>query len=361
MRRVVILLLLAISLLCIGASLYPFTSTFMRTVLDDPDAATARATLGVGAGDGDMLKATYDVSADGFVDGNDVIYSAAWNGDVNAPSMNAVYDKIETLGGSGDMTKAIYDVSADGFVDGNDVAYAAAWNGDVNAPSMNAVYDKIEGDVILSTEIDLFSELDAIVADKSLVNLTDGAVWLGVHNYGGADTLEVPNAAGDVTLAVIGQVAVDSTQKQLVVYDGVEKVVPLVHSMQFHGDLAGAWDVDAEWQLLDMDRGAGTFPDGIVILSWYVDCSVADPTTELNANLYYCDALVDGAFPGGGATLVDVLDTTTGNSSETDMSNSDLTSGVIPTAKILYILMDADPADATTVWSIIINYYIPES
>jgi len=95
------------------------------------------------AGGGDMLKSTYDVSGDGFVDGNDVAYSAAWNGDVNAPSMNAVYDKIETFVGGGDMLKSVYDVSNDGFVDGNDVVYSVAWNGDINAPSMNAVYDKI--------------------------------------------------------------------------------------------------------------------------------------------------------------------------------------------------------------------------
>lgn len=42
--------------------------------------------------------ATYDVSADGHVDGNDLAYGAAWNGDVNAPSMNAVYDEMETRG-----------------------------------------------------------------------------------------------------------------------------------------------------------------------------------------------------------------------------------------------------------------------
>jgi hypothetical protein len=53
--------------------------------------------LGYGTGNGDMLKSTYDVSADGHVDGNDVAYGAAWNGDVNAPSMNAVYDKIQAL------------------------------------------------------------------------------------------------------------------------------------------------------------------------------------------------------------------------------------------------------------------------
>jgi hypothetical protein len=37
---------------------------------------------------------------------------------------------------------SIYDVLEDAFVDGNDTAYASSWNGNINAPSMNAVYDE---------------------------------------------------------------------------------------------------------------------------------------------------------------------------------------------------------------------------
>lgn len=49
-----------------------------------------------------------------------------------------------TPAGVGDMTKAVYDVADDGFVDANDTAYAASWNANINAPSMNAVYDQME-------------------------------------------------------------------------------------------------------------------------------------------------------------------------------------------------------------------------
>lgn len=45
-------------------------------------------------------------------------------------------------GGFGDMFKSTYDVLNDGFVDGNDTAFGATWNGNINAPSMNAVYDE---------------------------------------------------------------------------------------------------------------------------------------------------------------------------------------------------------------------------
>jgi hypothetical protein len=63
-------------------------------------------------GGGDMLRSTYDVSSDGHVDGNDVAVSAAWNGDVNAPSMNAVYDGFEPKVTEGSLSDSVV-VSAD--------------------------------------------------------------------------------------------------------------------------------------------------------------------------------------------------------------------------------------------------------
>jgi hypothetical protein len=62
---------------------------------------------------------------------SDAAYGAGWNGDTtNAPSKNAVYDKIESMG-SGSVDDTAYD--------------ATSWNGDTtHAPSKNAVRDKIE-------------------------------------------------------------------------------------------------------------------------------------------------------------------------------------------------------------------------
>lgn len=64
---------------------------------------------------------------------------------------------------------------------------------------------------IVSTEIDTFSELDAIVADKDLVNKADGAVWLGVHDFGGATSMEIPQ---NKTASTSGHVTADDTSGQ---------------------------------------------------------------------------------------------------------------------------------------------------
>jgi hypothetical protein len=127
-------------------------------------------------------------------------------------------------------------------------------------------------------------------------------------------------------------------------------------SLQFNSDLRGMWLTTPYWKLVDMGRGSASFASGITITSWYVDCSSADPTTELNANLKYCDGTSAGAFPGANPTLIDVLDTTTGNSSCTNMATSDLGTGVIPAGKIIYLELDANPVDLNIVWSLVINF-----
>jgi len=188
--------------------------------------------------------------------------------------------------------------------------------------------------------------------------LIAGDVYTGTHDFGGATSIEVVNAAGDLSLDAEGEIGVDSAQKQLGVYDGIEVAIPLRHIIQ--GQL-GTGDFDSDPDVFILSLHADTYPDGIVITAWEVDCNEADPDTELNANLYFCDSRGSGAFPGASATLIDVLDTTTGNSSEADMSNSDLTNGIIATGKELYITIDADPTSDTTLFRIKIHFFIPES
>jgi hypothetical protein len=129
-------------------------------------------------------------------------------------------------------------------------------------------------------------------------------------------------------------------------------------SIQFSGDLFGAYQVLPDWRLLDMSRSSAIFPSGITITSWYMDCSSTNPATELDADLMWCDASDTGAFPGASQTLIDVLNTTEGNSNCTNMATSDQGSGIVATNKILYFHIGADPSDANVIWTLTVNYTI---
>ncbi len=210
-----------------------------------------------------------------------------------------------------------------------------------------------DANIIKSGEIDTFAELDAIVADKALVNKADGAVWLGVHDFGGATSTEIVNGANP-TCDAAGEIAINTTDKTLELHNGTAQIaIPTIHIAQGTFDLAAQYDVDSDLWLADLH--ADRYPHGIYITKIYVDATVADPTTELNANLMYCDAVADGAFPGANATLIKAIDTTTGNFADAAVNTA------VATGKTIYIDMDADPTDANVQYKIKIHYYIPVS
>lgn len=172
------------------------------------------------------------------------------------------------------------------------------------------------------------------------------------------NSLEIPNGSTH-QVNNAGEVAVDTSQREFVWHDGtVGNAISAYHVLKGSWDLASLWDVDAELELMELD--STRYPSGIVITGWTLQANVADPTTEFQGDLKYCDDNGAGAFPGANATLIDVMDSTTGNSSAADMSASDLGSGTIPAGKKTYILMDADPVDANTLWTLKIVFYIPE-
>ena len=176
---------------------------------------------------------------------------------------------------------------------------------------------------------------------------------LSVADWLFTSSVSLPNAAGDVVVNAAGEAAIDSTNEQFVVYDGAnEAVIPLRHIMQGTFDLTSQWDVDSDLWLVDLH--ADTFPNGITITKVTVDCTVADPTTELNANLMYCDAVGGGAFPGANAVQIEQLDTTTGN------FDDDQGDTAVATGKSIFIDLDADPTDANVQWHVKIHYRIEE-
>ena len=132
-------------------------------------------------------------------------------------------------------------------------------------------------------------------------------------------------------------------------------------SIVLTGDFRAAYVVSPYVKLLDMAKSPLLFPYGITITSWSLDCvNSADPTTEINANLSYCTAPTNAETFATAAeaapVLVDVLDTTMGNSSGTLASPMDLATGIIPAGKILFLDLDADATDVNILWTLTINF-----
>lgn len=146
-----------------------------------------------------------DLEASATVD--DTAYNAtSWNGETStAPSKNAVRDKIEDI---------LDGVTFTGDVVVPDEAYGSGWNGSLEVPTKNAVYDKIEtlgggggGSIVL---VDVYRA----TSNQSISNATNTAVQFnaevsdsgGYHDNSTNNTrLIVPGGAGG-TFIVTGQV-----------------------------------------------------------------------------------------------------------------------------------------------------------
>ena len=224
-----------------------------------------------------------------------------------------------------------------------------------------------DANIIKSGEIDTSAEILAIVTDETgsasgtpllVFNqgpTINGATLTGVIDAGGATSTEIVNGANP-TCDVAGEIAVNTTDKTLELHNGTTQIaIPTIHIAQGTFDLASFWDSGPATHILHLiDLDATTYPHGIYITSVSVDCSAADPTTELTGDLKSCDATT-GAFPGANAAVIQALDTTTGN-----MSNAAVNTA-IASGKSIYILLDADPTDNNQTWHIKFSYYIPIS
>ena len=173
-------------------------------------------------------------------------------------------------------------------------------------------------------------------------------------------SLVLPFIVGDVACNRVGEMKIDSSDNQVVWCDGLSReiVIPAIHILQGTFDLTSWYDVDDEVWLMDLHQDR--YASGITITAWYMDCSVADPTTELDAWLKFADNVGGNAFPGGNIATIDQINTITGNTSNTVMSSMVLGNGKIPPDKTIYIKLDADPADANTLWHFRMHYYINE-
>lgn len=66
---------------------------------------------------------------------------------------------------------------------------------------------------------------DVTLPASGTLAVLGGDVWTGVHDFGGATSLEVPNGAGGTTLNDAGEICVDTTSDTLNFYDGTLEAV----------------------------------------------------------------------------------------------------------------------------------------
>lgn len=168
---------------------------------------------------------------------------------------------------------------------------ATNWDADTGAPQKDAVRDKLEampqtaGDHITLTGTDL--DID----DDFLLN--NGDVGTGVYDFGGATSVEIPNAA-DPGIDAAGEIAVDTTSDHVEYYGGAKRV--LGYQRQFCFSLETPVDAD--------DNVPIYFPrEPITVTDVYcevdggtsVAMTISDGTNALEA--ITCDA--DGAEDDG--------------------------------------------------------------
>ena len=142
---------------------------------------------------------------------------------------------LRVLSASDDKAISFYHDDTDGQINtSSGDLYFTAEGGDINFNDDNLTTTGTleaatitEGGVAVynDNEIDEFSEIDAIVADKSLVNMADGATWLGVHTFGGATTVIPWKVNATAAPTVEGQAIWESDTDELTVGDGSASIV----------------------------------------------------------------------------------------------------------------------------------------
>ena len=230
------------------------------------NGAAVAPTFETPGGAGDMTKAVYDSGDSGGVDKLttvDSTYASDYvlltgtavgtaepktDGALTYDATSGTLAATEFSGGGGNLTgvDATTGDSATAFFDAGTIEHEyGGLQADVSG--WTGLFGITGADT--SVEVDTFDELDTAIADKALVNKADGAVWLGTHDYGGAD-LELPQASPAVP-GVDGGIELDFTDGTVVVQHG-----------SAHAELGSATDV-VIGKLIRSFSGTIFEPDGI--------------------------------------------------------------------------------------------------
>ena len=146
---------------------------------------------------------------------------------------------------------------------------------------------------------------------------------------------EIPNGAADVALAVAGDMHLNTTDEQLSFHSAADGEISGEVSISLIQHRAWSFNPDSicdgAVDRLFLFTVGDDAPEGIIIDEWKVSFE-ADPTTEADLDLKYADAFIGVA----NAAVIDVLDTTTGASTEDTDAN--INSGnAVANGKVLYL------------------------
>jgi hypothetical protein len=249
-------------------------------------------------------------------------------------------------GGAGDFTQLLRYSKATGGVGGKFLFFN--WDGDIQLStgydsdySPDLVINHTSKNIMLGTSSDDGVNKLQVEGTATVTSLTETTPTLLKLDQTTPQTFSGGTVTGTGLLKVTsGELGLDTTSYALA------KNAPATKTIVLDGDLRGLYAVSATKKLPYSEAGSG-----ITITSIVVQCSNADPTTELNANIMKCDAQGTGAFPGANPTLIRAIDTTTGNFTWTG-------SDAVATGKELYLLLDADPTDLSIMWTITIQYTV---
>jgi len=255
-----------------------------------------------------------------YVDGDAVISEFALGTDGQYLKSNGA-DQIpswDTPGGAGDMLKATYDTDDDGFADPNETELEALLE---LQDLQGAVTDSQVPDNITITEADpIFGAADSNDITHEMRDEWDTAYGWGDWSGEGFLTSE----SDPVFLAA------DSND--------------ITHEMRDNWDtsLNHKWLFNIRSPKLDYDSDPNISIDpnttaALTITKVEITLD-ADPTTELNWNLYFADTYIAKA----NETLIGAIDTTSGIANITSFDDA-----TIPAHKAVYIKHDAAPDTST--------------
>jgi len=265
---------------------------------------------------------------------------------------------VFTVGQNGDVVSGGAVTASSFSGDGSSLTAIDAATGDsatafFDAGTIEHEYGGLEADISgytglvaitggATAEVDSKSELEGHIADVADFAEADGDIHTGVHDFGGATTLEIPNAEStDAALSALGMIHVRGDEDRISIHAGAGgevagEVTISVLSMASVSFDPGAW-YDSDTEVFLFEVHADKFPNGIIIDEWKVSCNV-DPDVEMDLDLKYADAWIGLA----NSAVIDVLDTTNGVSTEDTDAN--INGGTaVAAGKMVYLNFGADP------------------